>query len=255
MDAHASVNFDRIADQYDESRGGVARGERMATDIAPWLVRGQVLEVGVGTGIVAAALRAHQVPVIGVDLSAAMLHRAYSRLGSVVIRADARSLPVASGSVDNVLFVNALHVIGGVSGAVAEAARVLRPGGRLLAVHGLPRREPSDDVARTLDPLTRLQKLRSDVAAALDGAAASSRLHPIATSWVAPASLADVPNAVADRIERRLWSYLWTVEQPAGDSVVAPVIDALRALPEPDRPRRYQVSSRLDVFELPGGRR
>ncbi len=63
--AGVSLNFDRIADQYDENRGGAVRGERIAADLVSWLAAGGVLEVGVGTGIVAAALRARGVPVHG----------------------------------------------------------------------------------------------------------------------------------------------------------------------------------------------
>ena len=250
MDAHASLSFDRVADRYDESRGGAARGERLAAALVSWLAPGRVLEVGVGTGIVAAGLRAHGVPVQGVDLSAAMLRRAADRLGSVVVRADAVALPVASGSVDNVLFVAALHAIGDVSGAVAEAARVLRPGGRLLAVHGKPLREPADDdVARALLPLTGLPDFRADTVTALHDAAAAAGLEPVETVWVAHASFADAPNAFADSIEQRLWSYLWHVDEPTWDAIVAPVVATLRALPEPDLPRRYELSSRLAVFD------
>ena len=82
MDRRASLSFDRIADRYDESRGGTARGERVAADLVPWLAPGRVLEVGVGTGIVAAALAARGLPVYGVDLSQAMLRRAVDRVGS-----------------------------------------------------------------------------------------------------------------------------------------------------------------------------
>jgi ubiquinone/menaquinone biosynthesis C-methylase UbiE len=249
MDAGVSLNFDRVADQYDESRGGAVRGERIAADLVSWLAPGAVLEVGVGTGIVAAALRARGVPVYGMDLSAGMLRRAVDRLGRVVVRVDALALPIASGSVDNVLFVAALHAIGDVPGAVAEAARVLRPGGRLIAVHGVPQRVPADDdVARALVPLTGLRDFRSDTVAALDEAAADWSLEPVATAWVAHASFADTPNAVADSIERRLWSYLWYVNELTWEAVVAPVVAALRALPEPNRPRQYDLSSRLVVF-------
>ena len=244
-----SLNFDRIADRYDDSRGGAARGERIAADLMSWLAPGAVLEVGVGTGIVAAGLRARGVPVHGVDLSTAMLRRAVDRLGPAVVRADALALPVASGVVDNVLFVAALHAIGDVPGAVAEAARVLRPGGRLVAVHGVPLRVPADDdVARAVVPLTGLRDFRSDTVAALDEAAAARSLEPVGTAGVGRTDRADTPNGVADSIERRLWSYLWHVDEPTWQAVVAPVVAALRALPEPDRPRRYELSSRLAVF-------
>jgi SAM-dependent methyltransferase len=249
MDAGVSLNFDRVADQYDESRGGAARGERIAADLVSWLAPGAVLEVGIGTGIVAAALRARGVPVRGVDLSTAMLRRAVDRLGPLVVRADALALPVASGSVDNVLFVAALHAIGDVPGAVAEAVRVLKPGGRLIAVQGVPLRVPADDdVARALVPLAGLRDFRPDTVAALDQAAAAGSLEPVGITWTAPGSLAQTPNAVADSIERRLWSYLWNVDEPTWQAVVAPVVAALRALPEPNRPRQYDLSSRLVVF-------
>jgi SAM-dependent methyltransferase len=249
MDAGVSLNFDRVAEQYDDSRGGAARGERIAADLVSWLAPGSVLEVGVGTGIVAAALRARGVAVHGVDLSTAMLRRAVDRLGPAVVRADALALPVASGSVDNVLFVAALHAIGDVAGAVAEAVRVLRPGGRLVAVHGVPLRvPPDDDVARALVPLAGLRDFRSDTVAALDEAAVAGSLEPVGAAWTAGASLAHTPNAVADSVEGRLWSYLWSVDEPTWQAVVAPVVAALRGLPEPDRPRHYDLSSRLVVF-------
>jgi SAM-dependent methyltransferase len=249
MDAGVSLNFDRIADRYDDSRGGTARGERIAADVAPWLAPGAVLEVGVGTGIVAAALRARGVPVYGVDLSAAMLRYAVDRLGPVVVRADALALPIASGSADNVLFAAALHAIGDVAGAVAEAVRVLRPSGRLIAVHGVPLRVPAeDDVARAVVPLAGLRDFRPDTVAALDEEAAAASLEPVGTAWVARSSRADTPNAVADSIERRLWSYLWSVDELTWDTIVVPVVVALRALPEPDRPRQYDLSSRMVVF-------
>jgi SAM-dependent methyltransferase len=252
MSRHASISFDPVADQYDESRGGTARGERIAADLMPWLAPGRVLEVGVGTGIVAVALRSRGLSVSGVDLSMAMLRRAKERLGSTVVRADALALPVASGSMDNVLFVAALHAIGDVSGAIAEATRVLRPGGRLLAVHGLPVRDaPDDEVVRAVAPLSDLREFRSDTEAALDEAAAAASLTPVGTAQVASATMAHAPNAVADGIEQRLWSYLWAVDQSTWDTVVAPVVAALRALPEPDRPRPYALSSRLVVFARP----
>jgi SAM-dependent methyltransferase len=249
MDAGVSLNFDRVAEQYDESRGGAARGERIAADLVRWLAPGAVLEVGVGTGIVAVALRALGLPVYGVDVSTAMVRRAADRLGPVVVRADALALPVASGSVDNVLFVAALHAIGDVPGAVAEAVRVLKPGGRLVAVHGVPLRVPADDdVARVLVPLSGLRDFRSDTVAVLQDAAAAESLEPVGAGWTVGGTLAHTPNTVADSIERRLWSYLWEVDELTWQAVVAPVVAAVRALPEPNRPRQYDLSSRLVVF-------
>jgi SAM-dependent methyltransferase len=134
---------------------------------------------------------------------------------------------------------------------MAEAARVLRPGGRLLAVHGVPLREPADDdLGSALAPLAGLRDARPDTAGAVEEAAVAASLRPVATGWIAPVSFADAPNTFAEGIEQRLWSYLWDVDEPTWDAVVAPVVAALRALPEPERPRRYELSSRLAVFAL-----
>src|SRR5262245_19859134 len=120
-----SVSFDRIAERYDETRGGDKRGREIAEEVLPWLVDGPTLEVGVGTGLVAAALAKRGRHVLGVDLSPAMLARAYTRMGPRVALGDAQALPVATGSLANVYYVWVLHLVGDPAATLAEAARVL----------------------------------------------------------------------------------------------------------------------------------
>ncbi|HEY6596686.1 MAG TPA: methyltransferase domain-containing protein, partial [Asanoa sp.] len=72
-----SLPFDRVADRYDATRGGEERGRALADAVQPWLAPGRTLEVGVGTGLVAAELRARGFDVYGVDLAPAMVARAY----------------------------------------------------------------------------------------------------------------------------------------------------------------------------------
>ena len=80
-----SISFDRIADRYDETRGGERRAQHVAAEIDPYLRDARrVLELGVGTGIVAAAMGRLGRTVVGVDISAEMLSRAHARLGSRV---------------------------------------------------------------------------------------------------------------------------------------------------------------------------
>ena len=91
---HSSLSFEPIADRYDATRGGEQRGQRTAANLAPLLdPAAPVLEVGIGTGIVALALRQLGFTVVGVDLSPAMAQRARRRLGPVVAVADAAQLP------------------------------------------------------------------------------------------------------------------------------------------------------------------
>ncbi len=86
-----------------------------------------MLEVGVGTGVVAAALEAGGRSVVGVDLSLPMLRHAHARLGGGVAQADGFSLPVRSGAVDSVVIVWVVHLVPDSGAFLAEAARVVRP--------------------------------------------------------------------------------------------------------------------------------
>jgi ubiquinone/menaquinone biosynthesis C-methylase UbiE len=141
----ASIDFDRVADRYDETRGGEDRGRRLAAELAPWLgPDGLTLEVGVGTGLVASALQARGRAVVGVDLAPRMLTRARDRLGAVVALADAHELPIRPAAVANVCIVWVLHAVADAGIVISECQRVLRFGGRLVIASGRPRSEPGD---------------------------------------------------------------------------------------------------------------
>lgn len=99
-----------------------------------------VLDLACGSGIYTRPL-ARRLPrgrVLGLDLSAPMLAYARDRarregLANLVIaRADARALPCAGASVDLVLCAAALHLMPDVPRVLAEVARVLVPGGRVI---------------------------------------------------------------------------------------------------------------------------
>ncbi len=57
------------------------------------------------------------------------------------------------------------------------------------------------------------------------------------------------PNDEADRIEQRVWSSLWDLDDDRWARDVAPVVRSLRALPEPDRPRRHRSRHEITVLE------
>jgi SAM-dependent methyltransferase len=243
-----AVSFDRVASCYDQTRGGLKRGREMGLDARHWLAPGTVLEVCVGTGVVASALAETGLAVLGIDISRAMASRALIRLGPRVALGDARALPIRSASVDNVLFVMALHLVGDVPATLAEAARVLRPGGRVVAIHDAPEPKHTDliDAMRSLDGMRKLRVDDADVVAAAAAAAGFRPVHAGRTSWY---HLSQTPNEVADSIEQRVWSYLWRLDETAWQAEAVPAIAALRALPEPDRARPTAQRHRLSVFE------
>ncbi|HEU4458420.1 MAG TPA: class I SAM-dependent methyltransferase [Methylibium sp.] len=94
----------------------------------------QVLDVGIGTGLVAREalkLIGPQGRVVGVDPSPGMMSEA--KLAGVELREGrAEALPAADGSADFVSMGYALRHLSDVSAAFAEFHRVLKPGGRVV---------------------------------------------------------------------------------------------------------------------------
>lgn len=102
----------------------------------------RVLDCGLGTGTLSAAF-VRAVPgvtiVTGTDISLAMLRYAAVNLAAVgatadLQRADARCLPYRDGAFDTVLSAHMLEHVPAPRVALAEMARVLRPGGLLIVV-------------------------------------------------------------------------------------------------------------------------
>lgn len=107
-----------------------------------WPPAPRVLDCGLGTGTLSAAF-ARAVPgvtiVTGTDISLAMLRHAAVNLAAVgatadLQRADARCLPYRDGAFDTVLSAHMLEHVPAPRVALAEMARVLRPGGLLIVV-------------------------------------------------------------------------------------------------------------------------
>jgi ubiquinone/menaquinone biosynthesis C-methylase UbiE len=99
-------------------------------------------DLGCGTGQVAAALAPFVAQVIAVDRSGDMLQAARRRLGDLqnvdVRHGELEALPLGDGALDAATLLLVLHHVPDPAEALREAARVLRPGGRLLVCDMLP---------------------------------------------------------------------------------------------------------------------
>lgn len=91
----------------------------------PW--QGYGLEIGVGSGRFAAPLGVQ----VGLDPSPAMLTHAAAR-GIKVAEGVAENLPFATGAFDYALVVTSICFVDSPAAMLAEAHRVLKPGGRLV---------------------------------------------------------------------------------------------------------------------------
>lgn len=101
---------------------------------------GRLLDIGTGTGRVLELLAPRVSQALGIDASKAMLALARSRLAGpdfahcAVRQADMYRLPLADGSFDTVVLQMVLHHAEEPADVIAEATRVLAPGGRLLVI-------------------------------------------------------------------------------------------------------------------------
>lgn len=91
-----------------------------------------VLEVGCGTGLILDRAARFARSACGIDLSGGMLRRAAER-GLAVAQASATDLPIATASVDVAYSFKVLAHIPDIAGVMREMARVVRPGGWVLA--------------------------------------------------------------------------------------------------------------------------
>jgi SAM-dependent methyltransferase len=93
----------------------------------------RVLEVGSGPGEAAARMAQELgAEVVAVDISPRMVQLAGEK-GIDARLGDVEHLPFESGSFDAVLAAHVLHHVPDIHRAIGEIARVLRPGGRLVA--------------------------------------------------------------------------------------------------------------------------
>ncbi|MFL6140119.1 MAG: demethylmenaquinone methyltransferase [Frankiaceae bacterium] len=130
--------FDAVADRYDLTNDvlslGLDRLWRRATVEAVAAGPGErALDLAAGTGTSSVALAAAGADVVASDFSLGMLRAARSRHpGLALVAGDALALPFAGACFDAVTISFGLRNVHDVDAALAELARVTRPGGRLV---------------------------------------------------------------------------------------------------------------------------
>jgi len=248
-----SVSFDDAVDYYDRTRGGLSVGRKFADVMDAHLApASRIVELGVGTGLVALPLTELGHTVVGVDLSPKMIRFARERIGARVAIAEASRVPLASATCDAVVAARILHVVGDPAAVLAEAARLVRAGGHLMVVlagggrfDGQEQRDDIDEVALEMRIGRAVRGPSADEAIAL---AAAAGFDLAARERTEPEEYTETPREHAARIEQRTWSGLWDVDDETWARSVQPTIDRLLALPDPDRPRPRRRSHRVLVF-------
>ena len=246
-----SVSFDRIADTYDQTRGGFPVGRSFAEAVAQHVPAppARIVELGVGTGLVALPLTELGYTVLGLDLSSKMIAVARDRIGARVAIGDASRSPFASASCDAVVAARILHVVGDPGAVLADAARIVRPGGQVVVIlAGSSLALPRDDIDEATSSMHAGRLRGPDADAVCELAAGTHSLELVELGLTRALEYDESPRDHAEKIRARTWSGFWEIDDETWARTAEPAIERLLALPDLDRPRRRRRAQRLCVF-------
>lgn len=177
--------YDEFAAWYERARH--LPYHRMLDDLELELVerygRGKdLVEVGCGTGLLLGRAAAMGRSAIGVDLSRGMLEQARAR-GLTVVQGSATELPLADASCDVAFSFKVLAHVADPARALAEMARVVRPGGWVLAE--LYNARSLRRLVKALKPPSKISATAHDTAVLTryDDPAAIRRMLPPGLAW------------------------------------------------------------------------
>lgn len=201
----AEAFFNAIADDWDRVRRLHLSNEAIEQGVFAMAGPGpfrRVLDIGTGTGRMLALFSRVAGTGEGIDLSHRMLALARANLdregirNALVRKGDALALPFSAGSADLVVIHQVLHFLDrpSASAALAEAARVLMPGGRLLLVDFAPHEL---DFLRTQHGHRQLGLAGEDVS----NWALANGLQPVAEQRFDP------PEGLPDGLRVMAWAF------------------------------------------------
>ncbi len=142
-EAAAETYFARHAGEWDELRALHSADAEVETRLAEALADaplGALLDIGTGTGRIAELFADHAERIVALDKNLEMLRVARAKLQHLpahrveLVQGDFADLPFPDASFDTVILHQVLHFAPDPAPALAEAARVLRGGGRIAIV-------------------------------------------------------------------------------------------------------------------------
>ncbi len=255
-----SIRFDRAAEFYDRSR--TISEESMARNVAlvsgELAERGRVLEIGVGTGLIALPLLEAGLDLVGLDISPPMLGKLVEKAGGrppfPLVLADATRMPFPDDRFGAAYLRWVLHLVPNWRDLLAEMVRVVRPGSVLLmnlGAYGGDRaaiQERFGELAGiSVDPVG----LRWGDFDELD--LAMTALGTVPRDLPALADADDAPlSDFLDGIEENRYSWTWKVD----DAIRLRALEELRAWSKDrfgplDESRAREHATRWRAYDLP----
>ena len=141
--AAAEAYFDAHAADWDAIRSlhvAEAEVEQAIVGLLEAAPVGRLVDIGTGTGRMIELLGHAAETVVGIDRSPEMLRLARVKIagaglaGAELRQGDMYALPLGDAAADTIILHQVLHYAQAPAAAIAEAARLLAPGGRLLVV-------------------------------------------------------------------------------------------------------------------------
>lgn len=239
-DANPGITEDLLAGARDDA--GRTPYDWLLAALPPL---GTAIDLACGSGPVVRRLGGKRA--VGVDRSLGELARACrslgGRAGAPLVRADAAALPFAPRTVDAVTVSMALMVVDPLEPALDEVARVLRPGGRLVAtVPTRPHADADGSGAATVfrQILVQLGQARTSYPQPLDAASAGTRFAAAGL-----ALLEDTAAVFVRRVTDEAEAALVVRSFYAPGATAAQLLAASSALAERVRDRPVELGYRI----------
>lgn len=237
MSAAGEVDLSRLAGAYRYRAEDAATGRAaMAGDAAGLRGGSLAIDVGGGNGRHAAVFAARESRVVVVDRSPDMAGAAH-HAGVPVVIGDGAALPIADGCADLVYFHLSIHH-GPAEGWIAEAARVVRPGGVVWVWTLAAQHHRTSFLARWFPSVAAIDEARFPDPEAL---AAAMVRHGLAEP---------VQSGQVERVTRTAGSWVTAVNAGfvstlhliAGDEITAGLAAFEAAHPDPAEPVSYTIA-------------
>jgi SAM-dependent methyltransferase len=255
-----SIAFDRAAEFYDRTRAVDEAAMARTVEVVGAEVRdrGRVLEVGVGTGLLALPMHAAGVDVHGLDLSEPMVAKIAEKAGGAipfrVVLGDATRQPFRDDAFGAAYLRWVLHLIPNWTDVLAEVVRVVAPGGAFLVnlgAYGGPRRDVQMRFAEitgiSISPVGLAWGATDELDAAMRAFGAGVReLEPVHEGGEEPM------RAFLDEIRDNLFSWTWKVPEDVRLRAVAELEPwAQERWGDLDEVRRFDHATVWRAYDLP----